>query len=111
MLNSLRAELKYWKANSEGDTSEQGCVVNVGSLNSKTPCPGGSTYCAAKWAILSTSQSAAVEHSTAAWKPPVIRKNGNPNTPMFGDDIEMNWVPKIRINTVLPGLIDTAFTR
>lgn len=64
------------------DAKQGGAIVNVSSLNAHVPLYGGSAYAAAKSAVESFTKSSALE---------------------LGDD-------RIRVNAVLPGLVDTPMT-
>jgi NAD(P)-dependent dehydrogenase (short-subunit alcohol dehydrogenase family) len=57
---------------------EGGCIVNIGSVSAQRPSPGTAAYGAAKAGLRSLTQSLAVE-----------------------------WAPKVRVNLVTGGLIET----
>ncbi|KAL9649079.1 hypothetical protein ABK040_008456 [Willaertia magna] len=85
-LNQLYEELRYWA--SKKDNSTEKVIVNLSSYNGLRACPGCALYSASKHAIIGLTKSVALEHikPTAA-------------------------MPRIRVNALLPGLIDTPLTR
>ena len=83
VLNSIREEAKYWYK--YGNPNETYSIVTISSQNGVTSCPGCSLYAASKYGIIGLVKSAALEF--------------------------INVKPKIRINAICPGLVDTSLTR
>ncbi|KAF0975417.1 hypothetical protein FDP41_005411 [Naegleria fowleri] len=86
VLYQMKAQLDYWRSKKDNSTTKS--IVNLTSYNGLRACAGCSMYSASKHAIIGFTQSVALEHVKA--------------TP------EM---PRIRVNAVAPGLIDTPLTR
>ena len=82
-LNCIREEAKYWYKH--GNPNETYSIVTISSINGVKSCPGCSLYSASKFGIIGVVKSAALEF--------------------------INVKPKIRINAVCPGIIDTSLTR
>ena len=82
-LNCIREEAKYWYKN--GNPNNTYSIVTISSQNGVQSCPGCSLYAASKYGIIGLVKSAALEF--------------------------INVKPKIRINAICPGLVDTSLTR
>lgn len=82
-INCIREEAKYWYK--YGNPNETYSIVTISSQNGVQSCPGCSMYAASKYGIIGVVKSAALEF--------------------------INVKPKIRINAICPGLVDTSLTR
>ena len=82
-INCIREEAKYWYK--FGNPNETYSIVTISSQNGVQSCAGCSQYAASKFGIIGVVKSAALEF--------------------------INIKPKIRINAVCPGLVDTSLTR
>lgn len=82
-LFCIREEVRYWLEN--GDKSKTYSIVNLASYNGLRATPGASMYGASKFGIIGLTKSVALEY--------------------------VDSKPKIRVNAVCPGLIDTELTR
>lgn len=82
-INCIREEAKYWYKN--GNPNETYSIVTISSQNGIQACPGCSMYAASKFGIIGVVKSVALEF--------------------------INVKPKIRINAICPGLVDTSLTR
>lgn len=82
-LNCIREEANYWYT--YGNKNQTYSIVVLSSQNGVQACPGCSMYAASKFGIIGLVKSAALEF--------------------------INVKPKIRINAVCPGLVDTSLTR
>jgi NAD(P)-dependent dehydrogenase (short-subunit alcohol dehydrogenase family) len=78
-LNLTAALACSQKANALMQTQAQGgCIINIASVSALRPSPGTAAYGAAKAGLLSATRSLAIE-----------------------------WAPKVRVNAVTPGLVQT----
>jgi len=82
-INCIREEAKYWYK--YGNPNQTYSIVTISSQNGVQSCPGCSLYAASKYGIIGVVKSAALEF--------------------------INVKPKIRINAICPGLVDTSLTR
>ena len=86
VLYQMHVQLRYW--NSKKDNKTEKSIVNLSSYNGLRACEGCALYSASKHAIVGLTQSAALEYA-----------------------IPTENLPRIRVNSVAPGLIDTPLTR
>ncbi|KAG2382037.1 hypothetical protein C9374_005829 [Naegleria lovaniensis] len=86
VLYQMKAQLEYWKSKKDNSTTKS--IVNLTSYNGLRACPGCSMYSASKHAIIGLTQSVALEHIKATQD-----------------------MPRVRVNALAPGLIDTPLTR
>ena len=82
-LNCIKEEAKYWQK--YGNPNQTYSMVSVASLAGLIGCPGCSLYSASKFGTIGLVKSAALEF--------------------------INVKPKIRINAVCPGFVDTSLVR
>ena len=82
-INCIREEAKYWYK--YGNPNDTYSIVTISSQNGVQSCPMCSLYAASKFGIIGIVKSAALEF--------------------------INVKPKIRINAVCPGLVETSLTR
>ena len=83
VLNLLRYEVRYFKRH--GNPNATYSIVNMASFNGIRACAGCSLYAASKHGIIGLTQSVAIEN--------------------------INSHPKIRVNAVAPGYVNTELTR
>ncbi|EFC43119.1 predicted protein [Naegleria gruberi] len=86
VVYQMHVQLQYWASKKDNSTVKS--IVNLSSYNGLRACPGCSLYSASKHAIIGLTQSVAIEHAKATPK-----------------------MPRVRVNAVAPGLIDTPLTR
>jgi NAD(P)-dependent dehydrogenase (short-subunit alcohol dehydrogenase family) len=84
-INCMQEEIKYWI--SRKDTKSTYSIVNLSSYNGIRGCQGCSLYSASKFGIIGVTKSVAIEFAVAT-----------------------ETTPRIRINAVAPGLIETSLT-
>jgi len=82
-LYLMREEIRYWMLN--GEKNKTYSIVNLASYNGIRAAPYASMYAASKFGIIGLTKSAALEYITSE--------------------------PKIRINAIAPGLINTELSR
>lgn len=87
-LNVMHAVVNHWKRTKAVSGRETKSIINLSSYNGLRACATCSLYSASKHGIIGLTQSAAIEYSEPS------------------DDL-----PRIRVNALCPGLINTPLTR
>jgi len=83
VLISIREEAKYWYQH--GNPNQTYSIIVIASEAGKVGFPNSSTYSASKWGVIGLVKSVALEFITTK--------------------------PKIRINAICPGFVDTSLVR